>query len=242
MGNAYSSAQVNNIVKAGMDVINSQSQKCDLGSFQLQEVDIQNSQGISFENVKFDQTVKIDSQCVSKAAQSTETSQKLQQNISNAAAASISGLNLGNFAETNSILDNSIDLSQKISNTFVQKCAPAVNQAQRINIKDSKDVTFGYVNFNQYQDVVTSCVQDIVNDTKASQDIKNDLTNSATSKVVGLSFGGLLIILLVVLVFIMFRSSKSKGETQVIVPKSAAGPAGSGGSSSRKNPSRTSGK
>jgi hypothetical protein len=195
MGGLFSKAkatnELNTMINAGIEVYNTTTQNCSSLINNVNDITIEvdgNNNNIRVTDIVQGQSVSLNSECVSKAAADTTVSQDVTNKVTQQASAIVGSLSIGN-SEANNIINNSYDLSQKIVNTFEQKCSPTVNNSNQFKFTSKgtgNTILIGYINQNQLVNAVTKCMQDTIATSDLAQSIEQDIAQSATAKNEGL--------------------------------------------------------
>jgi hypothetical protein len=233
MGGLFSNAraenEANTIINSGISVANDTLQKCGVQLNNINQDDIVvsgNSNTVDISEIEQDQSVILDSSCVANNTASTTLSQDVTNAMQQAAAAIVGSLSLGS-SDANNIINNTYNLSEQLTNSFVQKCSPQVNNDNSVQFTikgNTNKLYIGYIDQNQLANVVTSCLQQSVIQNQAAQNIQQTIAQSATAKNEGLldalkwvliilAIVGGIILLVIVIVFISgaFHSGGSSG-------------------------------
>ena len=193
---------VNTMIQAGVSVVNSVNQKClpSVQNFSDIQIVAENGAVININEIDLSQIVQLNSQCFSSAQISTQVSQDIQNQIAQVASSTAGLLNWGS-ADAENFISNSYNLSQDISNTFFQKCSPVASNTSTIGIEakgTGSVINVGYLSLKQANDVTSNCVQNVVANSTAAQNLEQIINQSATAKAEGL--GDILKWILIILV------------------------------------------
>lgn len=228
MGGLFSNARAQNeldsVINAGISVVNKSVQSCSspVGNVADYTIVAENGSTVNIGELNTTQAIKIDTNCVANNSTSTQLSQDIQNQMAQTAAATVGALSMGS-TDANNYINSVTNLSQEISNTFIQKCSPAITNQAALNIKatNNSQIYAAFINTNQSIDATTQCMQTTVANSQAAQDLKQSVDQSATAKNEGLldAIGLILAILGVIAIII------------IIVVIVIAIPKGGGGSS-----------
>lgn len=139
----------------------------------------------------------------------TLVTQKAQQDISQKVAqtskALVSGLNLGQFSDSNNTVHAVVNATIDISTNIDQSCTSLMNQDQEIliNTEGSGDVKVANNSQVQIAGLFSKCVEDTIANTSSFQKIQQDLSQSSSAISKGISIWPIVILIGVVLLFIM---------------------------------------
>jgi len=210
MGGTSSKAVTNNMMNTSLKILNRAVQDCAQTFASLeQRISFENIEGnIDISRIRMGQYVDIDVNCI----QSLEFSNKLEADLKSqlkSIAETVSSslkLDLGSVS-SESIVAQTIDLAETITNEFTQKCGSSISQLQSFSFKNVKgNVTFNFVEMQQVATAVTSCVTNstAVNDIKAKLETTIDNVSKTTVEgILGGMVGTLLLIGAVILVIVM---------------------------------------
>lgn len=234
MGAAQSTNQVNSIINAGIEVVNTSVQNCFpvvSNSVEVQICADGTGNQVKIDKIDINQYAKLDSKCVQTAQATTEISQDVINSISQKAESVVESLSLG-VADANNIINNSYSLSERIINAFTQNCSPKVNNSAQFQVcaKGTNNVIdVGYINATQGIDAISQCIFNSVSDSKAAQDIKQTIDQSATAKTegllnglkwIGIILGAIVGIILLVVIIKAISGGKNKTEVTIAEGKS----------------------
>jgi len=86
---------------------------------------------------------------------------------------------MGNKSSAQSEINNLVESVLKVYSEFSQSCATTAINSNEFIIKAKGDVSVSNLNIDQFAQVNTKCLQDVVNNTKVEQKIKELIKNSA---------------------------------------------------------------
>lgn len=238
MGNLLSKAkatnEVNNLINLGVDVYNTTVQNCSTAINNVNDITIiseGNNNNIDVTNITQRQTVNLDSDCVSKAITDTTIKQDVINKMVQDAAATVGALSIGS-SEANNIINNTYNLSQKVIDTFEQKCSPSVDNSNNIKFTskgDNNKIYIAYLSQEQIVKVTTKCIQDTLATSDLAQSLEQDLSQTASAKNEGLLdflkwiaiaiIGIIGIIVIIIIAVIIAKAVSGKGKTEVMIPK-----------------------
>jgi len=199
MGNAKSSNVANITSDIVSQEISNEMSKTKLSTDQSQMISVVGGQGnvdISGNTQRMQMTVNMDA--VAKQLSTQKSQQSIVQKLSQAAAASTSGLNLFNNAKTDNTMNEVLNASMTVASNLDQICAASNNQNQTIAV-DQRD---GYVDIHgnvqsEMANVVSKCIQNATATNSSLQQATTDLSETASSSVVGLSLWEIIVLALV---------------------------------------------
>lgn len=142
-------------------------------------------------------TVNMDG--VAKQMSSQSSQQSVVQKLSQAAAASTSGLNLFNSSQTDNTMNDVLNASMNVASNLAQICSTETTQNQTIQV-DQRDGNIEVNNNTQtaVANVIGKCIQSAAATNKSLQEASQELAQTATSKTVGFSLMEIIILLVVV--------------------------------------------
>ena len=131
----------------------------------------------------------------------TQTAQQeIVQKLSQAAAASTSGINLGNSSNANNDINDLMNVTLDVSTSIGQICTNNSIQSQTIEVKNRNgNVQVTDNTQTEIQQVLATCVMDATSTQTTVQKASEDLSQTATAKTVGFDFTELIILLLLLL-------------------------------------------
>ncbi|AYV86188.1 MAG: hypothetical protein Solumvirus1_63 [Solumvirus sp.] len=212
MGGLFSNAraenELNNVINAGISVVNKSVQDCLPKLSNTNNIQFKATNGgvIDIGTIDVNQIVTVDTNCVANNAASTQLSQDIQNQMAQTAAATVGALSLGS-TDANNYINSVTNLSQQISNSFLQKCSPTANNTANFQVAadgTGSQFKLGFYNLNQAISGVTQCMQTTVADSQAAEDLKQSIDQSATAKNEGLlDFLGIILAVLAVIAVIV---------------------------------------
>ena len=131
----------------------------------------------------------------------TQTAQQeIVQKLSQAAAASTSGINLGNSSNANNDINDLMNVTLDVSTSIGQICTNNSVQSQTIEIKNRNgNVQVTDNTQSEVSNVIANCVMNATSTQTTIQKASQDLSQTATAKTVGFSMADLIILLLLLL-------------------------------------------
>lgn len=137
---------------------------------------------------RFYQNAYINVKVLMDALSSQEAQNDIMMEISQEAKSMIKGLNIFQVSVADNSLDILIDAMINISTQVSQVCLAQYDQFQRIVVERVKGNVYIQNNvFDQVADILFSCVQQVVSENKAINDLKEKLDQQASAKAEGLS-------------------------------------------------------
>lgn len=191
-----SSAVTKAIAKVSSDII----QQTELSQDQAQIISVRNVHGdVHVSRNTFNQKATVNMKSLLDALSKEESQQKILIELAQHAKSITSGLNLGQYANSQNIMNTLIEATVNLLTTINQTCAAFTKQFQEITIKR----VFGnvYVSdnvFDEIYNVLQNCSEKAVADSESIQDLTNKLSQSASATAEGLS-GWVLVALIAVI-------------------------------------------
>jgi hypothetical protein len=199
MGSSKSTNVANITSNIVSNEISNELSKVDLKGGQSQMISVVGGTG----DVKIDGNVQrmqmtVDMTAVAKQMSSQTSQQSIVQQLSQAAAASTSGLNLFNSSDTDNTMNDVLNASMNVASNLAQICSASSNQSQVITVdqRDGKVDISGNIQ-EEMASVVGKCIQNAAASNKSLQEASQELSQTSSSKTVGLSIADLIILLIV---------------------------------------------
>lgn len=221
MGAVSTKNIVDTSITSSIDILNKTIQKCETKLSQYQSINIYQCENVTISDVDFSQVGDLDVQCAQNSSSTNDAKQLIETKMAQMATSINQALSLNpNSTTAQNIVSLSQQLSTAIQNEYSQTCIAQVNGTQSINVtcpSSGGTVNINQVNFEQFHAQTQNCVQESVSVTTISNEIKTIIDQTATAEVAPLiSFGSLVVILLLVFV-ILFFGFGSKLVTIVII-------------------------
>jgi hypothetical protein len=189
MGASVSKNISNSVTKAIAKVSSEIIQKTELSQDQSQIISVRNVHGdIRVSGNRFSQKATVNMKSLLDALSKEESQQKILMELTQHAKSLTSGLNLGQYANSQNIMNTLIEATVNLLTTINQTCAAFTKQFQEINIKRVHGNV--YVNdnvFDEIYNVLQNCSEQAVADSESIQDLTNKLSQSASATSEGLS-------------------------------------------------------
>lgn len=191
-----STAVTKAIAKVSSDII----QQTELSQDQAQIISVRNVRGdVHISKSTFTQKATVNMKSLLDALSKEESQQKILMELTQHAKSITSGLNLGQYANAQNIMDTLIEATVNLLTTINQTCAAFTKQFQEIEIR--RVVGNVYVSdtvFDEIYNVLQNCSEKAVADSESIQDLTNKLSQSASATSEGLS-GWILVALIAVI-------------------------------------------
>ena len=137
---------------------------------------------------------------LSKMMATQTAQQQVVQQLSQAAASSTSGVNLGNSSNANNDINDMMNVTLDVSTKIGQICTTNSMQSQTIEVKNHNgNVEVTGNTQSEIQNVIANCVMNATSTQVTLQKASADLTQTAIAKTVGFDFTELIILLLLLL-------------------------------------------
>lgn len=205
MGQAQSSNFSNTIIDTYTKVVQDTNSTALQSSLNQAKIEISGGQGdVNISNASIKQMVQNDMTASFESVNESSVLQKVSQSISQQASSMISGLNLGNFSESENSINTAISASMDVSQTISTSCTSvAVNQVE-IAIKNQVGtINIDNLNIDNTIKSAMTCATKSLNKSIASQDIENKIAQKATAESKGLSLdfmGGIVAVAIVLMI------------------------------------------
>lgn len=209
MGNtASSTAVVNNTQQAYISAVQNTSNKAVSSAINTGYITVQNTEGsVEISDVNVNQ--KASSMVSAQFANTNDASilQKVAASLDNTAQTAVSGIGVGNSAQSNSIINTYINTAMQISQSITNECGAIAQNDFRISVSGTtEDVKINNISVDQSAEAVTQCVTDNASTAIATQMQEVVAKNTATAVSKGLelpSLMGLLFIFLLPLLLLI---------------------------------------
>ena len=200
MGASVSKNISSSVTKAIAKVSSEIIQKTELSQDQSQIISVRNVHGdVHVSGNRFSQKATVNMKSLLDALSKEESQQKILMELTQHAKSITSGLNLGQYANAQNIMNTLIEATVNLLTTINQTCAAFTKQFQEINIERTHGNV--YVNdnvFDEIYNVLQNCSEHAVADSESIQDLTNKLSQSASATSEGLS-GWVLVALIAVI-------------------------------------------
>lgn len=201
MGASVSKNISNSVTKAIAKVSSDIIQQTKLSQDQAQIISVKNIHGdVHVSKNTFEQKATVNMKSLLDALSKEESQQKILMELAQHAKSITSGLNLGQYANAQNIMNTLIESTVNLLTTISQTCAAFTKQFQEITIK--RAVGNVYVNdnvFDEIYNVLQNCFEKAVADSESIQNLTNKLSQSASATSEGLS-GWVLVALIAVVI------------------------------------------
>ena len=158
--------------------------------------------GVNIRGISQDANQAITLESILKAMDSQSSQQSLSQNLSQAATATVKGLNLGNFSSASNSMKGYVKAVTNQTTRMSQTCT-GENLAQQVvgvfdTVVDDGGVNITDVNQKASQEATMKCLMDSKTTKSAIQDLKQVSSQKATATTVGLDPFMMVIVLIIV--------------------------------------------
>ena len=135
---------------------------------------------------------------------SQQAQQQLAQELSQTAQSLISGLNLGNFSESENIINAYMSAVMEVTTNIRQLCQASIGQSVDIDVvTQNGNILFENNNIEQISNIFSQCVLQAVSNQQAVQSLQMTIQQTAVAKTEGLSLTGLILLALLFLLFLI---------------------------------------
>jgi hypothetical protein len=199
MGNAKSTNVANITTDIVSNEISNEMNSINLQSGQSEMISVVGGSGsVQIDGNIQKQSVSMNLDAIAKQMSTQKSQQSIVQKLSQAAAASVSGVSVFNNSETDNTLNDTLNASMNVASNLAQICAGSGVQSEIIQV-DQRDGTIQINNNNQSQvaSVLAKCLQSATANNTSLQQATQELSQTATSTVVGMSLMDLIILALV---------------------------------------------
>ena len=153
---------------------------------------------------KFNQKATINSEQLLTALSDQKAQNKIVTELKQKAESLVSGLNLGNSAESDNIINSFLNASLNVTSNISQTCHNTIGQSIVINvISRNGAVNLKENTFDQIAEIYSSCIADTKQIQDALQDVQQKVDQAAKAEADGLNLWAVALILFMVAVIIM---------------------------------------
>lgn len=200
MGSSVSKNISSSVTKAIAKVSSEIIQQTELSQDQSQIISVRNVHGdVHVSGNKFNQKATVNMKSLLDALSKEESQQKILMELTQHAKSITSGLNLGQYANAQNVMNTLIEATVNLLTTINQTCAAFTKQFQEINIKRVYGNVYVKDNvFDEIYNVLQNCSEKAIADSESIQDLTNKLSQSASATSEGLS-GWVLVALIAVI-------------------------------------------
>lgn len=197
MGASVSKNISSSITKAIAKVSSEIIQSTQLSQNQAQIISVRNVHGdVHISGNKFTQKATINMKSLLDALSKEDSQQRILVELAQQAKSITSGLNLGQYADAQNIMNTLIEATTNLLTTIRQTCSAFSKQYQVINVKRAAGRVYITDNvFDEMYNILQNCSEKAVADSELIQDLTNKLSQSASATSEGLS-GWILVALL----------------------------------------------
>jgi len=202
MGQAESSNYTSTVIGSYASVLQYTSSTAMMNSYNEAKIAISGGTGdVNISKINVKQLVENDLKASFEQTNDSSILQSVSQEIQQQANSLVSGLNFGNYSESNNSLESAITASMDVSQTISTSCVSTAVNSFELSVKErTGDIKIEEVNVEQDIQNGMECAAKSLNQSSAVQDIKNKVEQTATAKTEGLSIDFASIIIAVVVV------------------------------------------
>lgn len=228
---ASASNTLNDFLSETVSVQTTVVQNCDAKRYKTNIISILGCGGTYVGNtVSIDDYVVGSVDCTASISNDTTINQTLLQQIQQSAEATVGALGTG-VAVANNTANIMTQVAVTVSNSFSQGCNMSDKSQNSIFFDTcsqgcmgypsqcNADVAWNTFSISSYSDLAVNCIQNILNGTKVTQDVTQNISQSATATVQGL---GSLIILIIIIILVVVGSPVIFGGNLLSDPKKLA--------------------
>lgn len=200
MGASVSKNISNAVTKAIAKVSSEIIQKTELSQDQGQIISVKNvHRDVHISGNTFTQKATINMKSLLDALSREDSQQRILMELAQQAKSITSGLNLGQYADAQNIMNILIEATVNLLTTIRQTCSAFSKQFQEVEVKRISGNVYITGNvFNQIYNILQDCSEKAVADSELIQNLTNKLSQSASATSEGLS-GWVLVALLAVI-------------------------------------------
>lgn len=200
MGASISKNISSSVTKAIAKVSSEIIQRTELSQDQAQIISVRNVHGdVRVSGNRFSQKATVNMKSLLDALSKEESQQKILMELAQHAKSITSGLNLGQYANAQNVMNTLIEATVNLLTTINQTCSAFTKQFQEIKIKRIHGDVYVTDNvFDEIYNVLQNCSEKAVADSESIQDLTNKLSQSASATSEGLS-GWVLVVLVAVI-------------------------------------------
>jgi len=219
MGQAESSNYTSTVINSYAKVLQNTSSTAMMSSFNEAKIAISGGTGdVDISNVKVKQIVENDLKASFEQTNDSSILQSVSQEIQQQASSLVSGLNFGNFSESNNSLESAITASLDVSQNISTSCVSSAVNSFEISVKErTGDIKIDDINVEQNINNGLECAAKSLNQSSAIQDIKNKVSQVATAKTEGLSIDFASIIVAIIVVIVLGGATAIQAIKSVVI-------------------------
>ena len=197
MGASVSKNISNAVTKAIAKVSSEIIQRTELSQDQAQVISVKNVHGdVHVSGNRFTQKATINMKSLLDALSKEESQQKILMELAQQAKSVTSGLNLGQYADAQNVMNTLIEATVNLLTTMRQTCSAFSKQYQEVDVNRVSGSVYITGNvFNQVYSLLQNCSEKAVADSELIQNLTNKLSQSSSATAEGLS-GWVLVALL----------------------------------------------
>lgn len=205
MGQAESSNYTSTVIGSYASVLQNTSSTAMMNSFNEAKIAISGGTGdVNISKINVKQIVTNDLKASFEQVNDSSVLQSVSQEIQQQATSLVSGLNFGNYSESNNSLESAITASMDVSQNISTSCVSTAVNSFELSVKErTGDIKIEDVNVDQDIKNGLECAAKSLNQSTAIQDIKNKVSQTASAKTEGLSIDFASIIIAVILMVVV---------------------------------------
>ena len=208
MGNAQSTNLTNMAVNSFIDATSQIIQNAAATGDCFNDVTFDGCSNVHNININQSCYQKLNSDAFQKAKSSTDLSQNIEETIEQIAKTINQNLNLNpGSTKSKNVIDAVTNLGISIKNSIIQNCNPSTFAENSFTCRDSSGISDIYVDQKIFSELISSCGQDAETVQKATNDLKQTISQYASATIQN-ALLGLLALLIVVGVIVFLVGSK----------------------------------
>ena len=182
MGASVSSNTVDSMVKSVVKSIQTYNQTCNVSGTSAQnQIDLSGCVVSKGAEVIINNGQAVNSVCLTNATSKATVTNLVQQTMEQSAQAVVQNIAFGTVAAAQNFIKTATDLGTEISSVYNSRCIVAdTSSTNTINCKNSQ--IDGIVEINNVQNVVNTCVQNIISNSEIYQKLINQLSQTASAQ------------------------------------------------------------
>ena len=204
MGAAKSKNIVSMITDSVTKVITNVVANAKITSDNTQVIYIEAEGDIDISGVEIEQNVTLNLKALQDALSNSNVQQSFINDIMQKAKAAISDINLLQFSEAESMIENIVKLSNEMYTAISQTCLAQISQTQKLYVRSiNGNVRMNNTTIKQLSDISNQCSQNASANNALVQEIQNKFEQISESETKGISIWGIVALALVALLAVV---------------------------------------
>lgn len=201
MGQAQSNNFSSTVINSYASVLQSTTSSALQNSINQVKIGVSGGSGdVNISNVKSKQAIESSLLASFKQTNDSSIVQKVSQELQQQASSLVSGLNFGNYSESNNVINSAITASMDVSQTISTTCASTAMNEFILEVQNREgNINLDKIDIEQTIKNSMQCASESLNKSVASQVVENKIIQKATAETKGLDMNYLILIILAIL-------------------------------------------